>query len=202
MARGSSSGSSEISPRVLDYVKNLQSGSHAIFYYDSERELIQVFSSYLEGALVRGEAVHLIVPNRDAYENFLRNAGVADVGAFERDRRLGSVLISDACVDGGRLSSAKAIQSAARLTEEDRELGFRGTRTITPDSEQYYLAYGSESDLLRYERGLGQTFSLPLSAVCAYNASKLVGLGLQELLVNLFEPHGQVIGKGLALPRV
>jgi len=182
-------------------VKGLQLGSHAIFFYDSQEELVQIFNSYLQGGLARGEAVHLIVPNSEMYANFLRSTGVADFESLERDRRLRCSLISDCCVDKGHLSSAKAIQSATKLTEEDRELGFRGTRTITVSTDQYYLTYGSASDLLRYERELGRTFNLPFSGFCTYNARNLVDLGLQELVISLFEPHGQIIGKGLALSK-
>ena len=182
-------------------MKHLKLGSHAIFFYDDQQELVQVFNSYLQGGLARDEAVHLIVPNRDVYANFLRTAGVADIDSLERDRRLQCVLILDACVDKGCLSSAKAIQSATKLAEEDRELGFKGTRTITQSTEQYYFAYCTPSSLLQYERELGQTFPVPLSGFCTYNARNLVDLGQQELLIPLFESHGQVIGKTIALPK-
>ena len=114
---------------------------------------------------------------------------------------MGCLLISEFVVDHGRLSGAKAIQSAVRLTEEDREFGFKGTRTFTPGAEQYYFECGSASELLRYEEELGRTFNLPLSAFCTYSGRRLVDLDLSDLLISLFKPHGQIIGKGLAFAR-
>lgn len=172
-------------------------GSHAVFCYDSEQEAAQVFKSYLQGGFERDEAVHLLAPNHEAYTGFLQGTGV-DIESLERDKRLGCLLISDCCVDKGRLSSAKVFQSAANLTQGDHELGFKGTRTFTPSTEQYYLGYASPSDLLRYEYELGPSFNLPLSGFCTYNASRLVDLGLLDLLISLFKPHGQIIAKGLA----
>jgi hypothetical protein len=191
-----SSEPSGIAPEVLKYIANLPLGSHAIFYYDTEQEAAQVFKSYLQGGLERHEAVHLIAPNHEVYTDFLRNADVG-IEPLEKDRRLGFTLISDFLVDKGRLSSAKALQSAVRLTQEDRELGFKGTRTFTPSTERYYLEYCSPSDLLRYERELGPSFSLPLSGFCSYSSRRLAELGLHDLLISLFQPHGQIIAKGL-----
>lgn len=191
---------SGIAPEVLKYVANLPLGSHAIFYYDSDQEVAQVFKSYLQGALERDEAVHLIAPNHEIYTVFLRSADVS-IEPLEKDRRLGVTLISDFLVDKGRLSSSKALQSAVRLTQEDQQLGFKGTRTFTPSTEQYYLKYGSPSDLLRYEQGLGPTFNLPLLGFCSYNARRLAELGLHDVLISLFQPHGQIIAKDLTWPR-
>ena len=191
------SDSSGISSRVLDYLRSIPLGSHAIFFYENQQEIVQAFNSYLKGGLERDEPVHLIAPNHDAYADFLQSTDV-DVESLEKDNRLGCMSISDFLTDKGRLSSAKALQSATKLIEEDRELGFRGTRTITPSTEQNYLEYGSPSDLLRYEQGLGPNFNLPITAFCTYSSGRLVGLGLQELLISLFQPHGTIIAKGLA----
>jgi hypothetical protein len=195
-----SSDSSGISSEVLEYVRSLPLGSHAIFCYDTQHEAVQAFNSYLQGGLERDEAVHLISPSHDVYAKFLRTTGV-DVESLEKDKRLRCLLMSDCCVDKGRLSSAKAHLSATKLIEQDCEVGFKGTRIITPNSEQYYLRYGSPSDLLQYEQELGQTYNLPLSGFCTYNARRLADLGLHDLLLNLFPPHGQIIGKALACAR-
>lgn len=199
MALGSNLGSvsSRVIPEVLNYVATLPLGSHAIFCYDSEQEAVQVFKSYLQGVLERDEAVHFLAPNHEVYTSFLQSTGV-DIESLERHGRIGCLLISNFVVDKGHLSSAKALQSAVKLTQEDRELGFKGTRTFTPSTEQYYFEYGSPSDLLRYEHELGPSFNLPFSAFCTYNAGRLVDLGLQDLLIRLFQPHGQIIAKGLA----
>ncbi|MGA8903763.1 MAG: MEDS domain-containing protein [Candidatus Bathyarchaeia archaeon] len=130
-------------------------GSHAIFCYDREQGAAQVFKSYLQGGLGKDEAVHLLAPNHEVYVGFLRSAGV-DIESLEKDRRLGCVLISDCIVDKGRLSRAKAFQTATTLSQGDRKLGFKGTRTIT--LAEYHPAYVSPSDLLRYENELGRTF--------------------------------------------
>ena len=192
--------SSEISPQPLDYVLNLQPGSHAIFCYDKQEEAAQVFNSYLQGGLERREAVHLVAPKNETYASFLRDADV-DIESLEKDRRLGCTLISDGCVDLGRLSGPKASQTIMKLAQEDHDLGFKGSRIIT--LKEHYLEYATPSDLLQYEREIkraynARTQNLPTSGICMYRARRLVDLGLHELLMNLFQPHDQIIGKGLA----
>jgi len=95
---------------------------------------------------------------------------------------------------------AKALKLASILAEEDRQLGFKGTRTFTHGCEECYLGSASPSGLLHYEKDLGKAFSLPFSAFCTYDARRLVDLGLQNLIINLYQFHGQIIGKGLACP--
>jgi hypothetical protein len=197
LSPNSSNDSSGISADVLDYVSTLPLGSHSVFCYDSEQEVAEVFRSYLQGGLERDEAVHIVAPNHLAYKSFAQRAGV-DIEPLEEDRRLGCVLISDVLVDKGRLSSRKVFQAVLSLSQEDREFGFKGTRTITPSTEQYYFEYGSPSDLLRYEHELGSNFDLPLSGFCTYNARRLVDLGLEVFLISLFQPHGHIIAKTLA----
>ena len=186
-----------VSPVVLEYVAALPLGSHAIHCYSNKNEVAQIFDSYLQGGLERDEAVHLITPNHETYTNFLQATNV-NIESLENDKRLGCVLIADFLLDKDRLSSTKALHSALKLIQEDEEFGFKGTRTFTTSTEPHYSNYGSPSDLLQYERELGRSFNLPLSAVCTYSARGLVDVGLDDLLLTLFKPHGQIIFRGLA----
>ena len=180
----------------------LQPGSHAIFCYDKQQEAAQIFKSYLQGALQRGEAVHLLAA-KEIYTSFLRCADV-DIEFLEENKRLGCTLMSEGCVDQGRLNSTKAAQTLMKLAQEDHDLGFKGSRVIA--LTEHYLEYGSPSDLLQYEREINRVYNartqdLPTSGICMYRVSRLADLGLHDLLFNLFPLHDQIIGKGLAWTR-
>lgn len=181
-------------PEVLEYVATLPPGSHAVFCYDNEPEATVIFQSYLQGGLDRNETTRLLTPNREEYERFLRNTGI-DVKSLEKDGSLGYVLISDAVLDKGRLSSSKRNETAMKFAQQNRELGFRGTRVIGLCT--HYLEYDSPSDVLRYERERGGR-RISISGICCYNAHWLIESGYHEFLLGLYEVHSQIIGKGLA----
>ena len=114
---------------------------------------------------------------------------------MEKDRRLRCLLAPELYEDG-RLSAAKAVHSATKLLHEDHDLGFKGTRIVS--ISETYLEISSPSDLLRYEKELGSSFNLPLSALCLYSASRIAERRLDEFLLRLFPAHGVIVGKSMA----
>ena len=188
---------SKVSPGVLEYVAKLPSGSHAVFCYDRQPEVTHIFASYLKGAMDRNEAMHVLAANERVYRKFVQHA-LGRTEALQKDRHLGCQLISETLVDQGRLSSAKARRSSVELLQQDRQRGFQGARLFGLYTEQYF-EYASPADLLGYEQE--PSFNLPVSAICTYNAGRLAGLGLHNLVLNVFQVHGQIIGKGIAFAR-
>lgn len=187
-----------ISPNVCEYVEALPLGSHAILCYDTGEEVVQVFNSYLKGGLDRNETVRLMTPSHAVYLDFLQRAGV-DGKLLEGDGRLGFLSMPELFADKGEgpLKADRAFQLMQKLAQESRDGGFKGTRVIS--RAEGHLEYGTPSDLLRFEREIGRTFNFPLSVLCAYDGQKLVELGFGELLLSLFQHHGRIIGKELAV---
>ena len=184
-----------LSPKVCEYVEAIPLGSHAILCYDTTEEAAQVFKSYLKGGLDRNESVHLITPTREVYSDFLKGGDV-DAKLLEGDKRLRCLSIPD-LFDKGPLNTGRWFQSMQKIMQEDRDGGFKGTRVIS--LSDYLLEYISPSDLLRFERELGRTFNLPFTAICTYDAHKLLKQGHGELLLSLFQHHGRIIGKELTI---
>jgi len=183
---------------VCEYVAALPLGSHAILCYDTEAEAAQVFNSYLKGGLDRDEVVRLIAPTRQVYSQFLHGTGV-DPERLERDGRLRFLSMPELFANNGRspLNIDRAFQLMWKLSQEDRDEGFKGTRVIS--LSDHYLEYISPSDLLRLERAIGCTSNLSLTATCTYDGRKLLKRGLGEFLLSLFQHHGKIIGKELTI---
>ena len=173
-------------------------GSHAIICYDTGDEAVQVFNSYLKGGLDRNEAVRVMAPSNNAYSDFLQRAGV-DGKFLEGDGHLGFLSMAELFADKGErpLKTDNAFQLMKKLAQESRDAGFKGTRVIS--RAEGHLEYSTPSALLRFEREIGRTFNFPISLICAYDGHKLVELGFDELLLSLFQYHGTIIGKELAI---
>ena len=172
-------------------------GSHGILCYDTEEEVVQVFSSYLKGGLGRNEAVRLIAPTHDEYSDILRRGGI-DARDMESDGRLRFLpMINLFARQGGVPLDIGSVSLSVRKLCQVDDGKFEGTRVIS--FSEHYLDYTSPDNVLRLERDLGRAFDLPLSLICAYDGRELIKRGLGEVLLSLFQHHGRIIGKELTL---
>jgi len=182
---------------VCEYLETLPLGSHGIICYDTEDELVQVFSSYLKGALERNEALRLIAPTQDAYADILRRADI-DAELLEGDGRLRLWPMTELIArTGGKPLDIGSVTRSIRKLGQDGIGRFKGTRVIS--LSVHYLDYISPDKLLRLENELGRTFDLPLSVICTYDGRELIKRGLGEVMLGLFRHHGRIIGKELTL---
>ena len=91
----------------------------------------------------------------------------------------------------------RAIRSAQQVLREGDVCRFKGTRFIL--LSEFQLEYMSPTNLIRFESEIGRTVNLPLSVICTYDGHELIKRGLGELLLSLFQHHGRIIGKELAI---
>jgi len=196
--KGRGDATTAISPKVCEYVETLPLGSHAILCYDTKSEAAQVLSSYLKGGLDRNEAVCLIAPTQDAYSDMLQRAGI-EAKPLEGNGRLRFLSMNELYAHKSKslLDFDRVFRSAQQVTREGSVYGFKGTRFILLSECQ--LEYISPANLLRFESELGRTFNLPLTVICTYDGHELIKRGLGELLLSLFQHHGRIIGKELAI---
>jgi len=182
---------------VCEYLETLPLGSHGIICYDTDDELVQVFSSYLKGALERNEAFRLIAPTQNAHASILRRADL-DAELLKGDERVRLWPMTElfARTEGNPLDMGSVTRSIRKLGQDG--IGrFKGTRVIS--LSEHYLDYTSPDNLLRLENELGRTFDLPLSVICTYDGPELIKRGLGEVMLGLFRHHGRIIGKELTL---
>jgi len=179
-------------------VETLPLGSHAILCYDTKSEAAQVLSSYLKGGLDRNEAVCLIAPTHNAYSGMLQRAGI-DANPLEVNGRLRFLSMTELYAHMGKspLDFDRAIRSAQQVLREGDVCRFKGTRFIL--LSEFQLEYMSPTNLIRFESEIGRTVNLPLSVICTYDGHELIKRGLGELLLSLFQHHGRIIGKELAI---
>jgi len=170
-------------------------GSHGIVCYDTEDEVVQVFSSYLKGGLERNENVRLIAPTHNAYSDMLQRADI-DAKELEGGGKLRFLPMTDLIAPSGNPMDIDVILRSMRQVGQQGN-GFKGTRVIS--LSERYLDYTSPDNLLRLENALGHAFDLPLSVICTYDGRELIKRGLGEVLLSLFQPHGRIIGKELTL---
>ena len=178
-------------PSVLSYVAHLPPQAHAIFCYENVESAREVLVSYINGGRERNEAISILGSSRESYDHFLQSTGLsAQFAEHPID-----------CLEMNKFASAKGIEFETALTlaksrlEDAKRTGSSGLRVFILAND--YLDYTTPEGVLQFEKKLGENFSFPMTAICAYDLTE-VGGRWDQILLELLKVHGAHIFKGLA----
>jgi hypothetical protein len=181
-----------VTSSVLDYVAHLPPTAHAVFCYENVETVRQVLTSYLKGGKESNEAVHILSSSHESFDDFLQSVKLYAPFAEQRID----------CIEMNKFSSKTrgidyetALDLAKSRLNATRRLGFNGLRIFVLAND--YLDYATAEDVLKFEKQLGQNFSLPIAAICGYDLAKAGGRW-DQVLLDLLKAHGAHVFKGLA----
>ena len=177
-----------ITRSVLDHVACLPPKSHAIMCYEDTETACQVLSAFVEGAVEKNEAVHILCSSRNAYDAFMQTANVSP---HARDH-IQYLAMSEFSSKLAGLNREKALSLIKSALEATSKLGFSGLRIFTLSNQ--YFDHTSPHEVLRFEQQLGHEFPLPIAMICAYDTSNLS----DEILLELLRAHDSHIFQGIA----
>jgi len=179
--------------QILDYAKNLESHDHAVLFYDNLEEKWRVISNHLRCALENGTpAVYIChFEEPDQVREGLKRHGI-DVLAHESHDTFRILELGD------YFKQEEFNQIEIELeTAYQQLLKKNKTMRVAVDST-FAIKNLHAEEVLKYERGIGRKFTLPIAGICAYDTQAVTETS-EELLQELLKLHGHAIFPGIAL---
>jgi len=186
--------------KTLDYVRNLKTGNHGIFFYENPQEKHKVLFNFLEAGLEKDEGAIYIASQETSKQirRHMEDFGL-NVRALEGD--MGVLRIFD--YDGwyiinGDVNTEHTMTLGQRVLDEILELGLKGLRGC--GEAACFFEHKKEKELVDYELMLDRRFDLhartraklPLTLLCAYDVNHAKSLE-EKLFLNLIMAHGSVV---------
>jgi DNA-binding PadR family transcriptional regulator len=177
--------------QISDYARNLESHDHAVLFYETPEEKWRVISNHLRCALENGyPAVYIChFEEPDQVHEGLKRHGI-DVLAHESHDTFRILELGD------YFRQEEFNQIEAELKTVYEQLAKKTIR-VAVDSTFAIKNLHAEK-VLKYERWIGRTFTLPIAGICAYN-TEAVTESSDELFRELLKSHGHAIFPGIAL---
>jgi len=178
----------------IRYVETLRLGDHATLFYEDENVKRAVSLPFLRTGLLRDLAVIYLASERrmDREAKELRES---DVYIEELEEKGAFTIMSgeEWYLRRGRASADVIIGNWLDLAKEKMKEGYRGIQAAT--EMDAFFDNAKISELLVYERKLGQKIPPTVCALCLYETPRLQ----PEELISLIEAHGHGIFEEIAL---
>ena len=179
--------------KILEFVKRLEANDHAIMIYKNPKDRYDVLFTYLKAGLDNGEAVAYVTSQEspEKIKQAMHDFGI-DVERYERNGALRVIDYRDWYIIDGKFEASKTVEFWRKLFNESKVKGFKGLR-VTGETACFF-EHDLVNELVEYERGLGRTLEIPMTAICAYDLEVL--LSKEEwfnLLLNLLNTHQTAI---------
>jgi len=183
--------------KVIGFMKQLRPTNHLIFVYDDPEAKYNVLFNYLKAGLDNGEAGVYVASDekpsqiREAMKRFGIN-----VEKFEKKNALRIFRYEDVYIIDGKFNTATTINLWNKLYKEALKNGFKGLR-VTGETACFFK-HNLIRELIEYEKVLHKALSIPMIAICAYNANTLNNTKDPINLYNeLTRAHGTVLFTGI-----
>jgi len=175
----------------LDYVRDLEAGSHSVFFYRNSHEKHELVFSFLQSGFQNGEgAIYVAAQETPAkIRRSMKDFGL-NVKALEKDGVLRIFGYDEWYIIDGEVNAAQILESAKRVCDEAMEIGLKGIHGCGETA--CFFEHNKEKELLEYELTIGKKLDLPVTALCAYDVNHAKSLD-EKLFFNLIKAHGPVI---------
>ncbi len=176
---------------VLNYVGNLESGSHGVFFYRNHGEKHGVLFHFLQCGLKKGEgAVYVASQETSGWiRKQMADYGV-DVDALEKDGVLRIFECREWYMKDGKVDIPRMRLMANQILDEALEMGLKGLRVC--GEVACFFEHQKERELVEYELGIGRKLDLPVAALCSYDTNHVLPLQ-NELFLDIVRAHGLIV---------
>ena len=182
--------------KTLDYVRDLDTGSHGIVFYKTPYEKREVLFNFLQAGFKKGEGM-VCVPSQETSEQIRRS--MEDFGfnvkALERDGVLKVLDYDKFYIIDGEVDAAHTMKLAQSFFSEAMEIGLKGLRTC--GEATCFFEHNKEKELVEFELMIGRKLDLPVTVLCAYDVNHAKSLE-EKNFFSLIKAHGSVITSSFA----
>ncbi len=184
-------------PFALSYAQNLETGDHAVLFYDNLVVAGEYLSAYIEGAVKRHQPTCFVGLARRQYETLFDQVGIR-TRELENCGYLKHLSIEDFCLKRGLFSNDKMLQSVEEFLGIMRQSKSKGARFIIVGSSLKELM--SAQSLVECEKSFGSLRQYPLSTICCYDSQPIVGQPKPGLFLELLKSHSHCLFQGIGMP--
>ena len=182
--------------KTLDYVRDLETGNHGIFFYGSPNEKHEVLFNFLQAGFQKGEGA-IYVPSHETSKQIrghMEDFGL-NVKALERDGVLRIFDYDDWYIINGEVNVLHTIMLGKRVLEETMEIGLKGLRMC--GEAACFFEHKKEKELVEFEIMIGRKLDLPATVLCAYDVNHAKSLD-EKFFFSLIKAHGPVVTSSFA----
>lgn len=181
----------------ITYVEKLGCGDHAMLLYRNEIVSRSISIFFLSSGLQRGAAgVYLASERRiDQVTCELRRRGI-DTEEREKKGAFAVMSAEEWYLRRGKASADMIIGNWLKLAKDKIKEGYKVLQAV--GETDCFFDNGEVKELMVYEKKLGKRFSLPMCALCVYDAARVE----PKHFWSLMEAHGHGIFQGIAFKSV
>ena len=182
--------------KTLDYVRDLETGGHGIFFYRNPHEKHEVLFNFLQAGLQKGEGAVYVAAQETSKQirGHMEDFGLS-VKALERDGVLRIFDYDDWYIIDGEVNMPHTMMLGMRVFEEAMEIGLKGLRGC--GEAACFFEHKKEEELVEFELMIGRKLDLPQTALCAYDVKHAESLE-EKLFFSLIKAHGPVVTSSFA----
>ncbi|MEW5839889.1 MAG: MEDS domain-containing protein [Thermoproteota archaeon] len=177
----------------MSRLESVQIGNHVLCIYDSKESKLSEAFDFLKAGLENNEVVMMVTEDltKDEVRARMESSwGIADIRALEQKGDVVIKTTEEWYFPGGKAPDRHRILALwYALAELAAVKGKKGLRVVGDVSSFFRHGYGR--DLLAYEQELEKKFDIPVTALCAYEASDVYSIP-KEHVDHLKERHGIV----------
>lgn len=172
---------------ILDFVRALKTGSHAIFFYASPQEKHEVLFSFLQDGFEKGKGGVYIAGQETPVQirRSMKDFGI-NVKALEKEGALRIISDDQWYMIDGKFETARVADLAKKVLDEAVERGFKGLNMCGETS--CFFESKMERDLVQFELMWGRELNLDVTGVCVYDANQVKSLDV-DLFLGLIKAH-------------
>jgi len=184
--------------QVLDYVRKLSTGDHAVLFYESLDVKQQVLFTFLREGLERGAGV-LYIAGEETPEQIrkkIRKFGM-DVEQFQLKGALRVLNYDPLLIRKGMVNPIPEIMENFNGIIRDFEISGKREIRFAAEGPYQFIRRDKMQELLELEKTFGQTLRIPIAFICAYNAKQITPAN-GDFFKAVLEAHGHAIFQGIA----
>ncbi len=186
-----------VSEKVIRFMEQLRPTNHLMFLYDSPEAKHNVLFNYLKVGLEKEEAGVYVTTdeNPSQIREAMKRFGIK-VEKYEKTGALHIFGYEDIYIIDGKFNVNTTINLWNKLYNEALKLGLKGLR-VTGETACFFK-HDLIQELIEYEKALHRVLDIPITAICAYNASTLNKTDDPiNLYTELSRAHGTVLFTGI-----
>jgi hypothetical protein len=176
-------------------VAELESGAHAILFYDNLVAAAEYLCAFVEEGMRRQQATSFLGLSTERYETLFDQVGI-NTAILENCGYLRHVPTQESPINEEPRFKARTRLSLETLLKTDIESNCQGTRFILLN--EHPLNDIAFRDLMEFERWLNTL--KPATVLCCYDARQVLDETYYNLFTELLKAHGHCLFQGIAMP--
>lgn len=176
---------------TLNYVRDLETGNHGVFFYRGPHEKRKVLFNYLQSGFQRGEGAIYVATQETPTQirRHMEDFGM-NVKTLERDGLLRIFDCEDWYIFDGQVDGSRTLLLAKQVFDETMAIGLKGLRAC--GEAACFFERHKEKELVEFELMIGRKLNIPVTALCAYDVNHVKSLEEQSFF-SLIQAHGPVV---------